>query len=166
MNICCNFNTWAFKNLYEEKDKRIVMSFTAPPAYDTVLWQHTKPPKQCPDDTFSCWQCPSTFSSQDRLYLHQGPAWLSQPVTAQPVLTTVFRCPSKSSLDTLTATHMLIAYISLHNLYIVLTAIKSSNITIILFIPAFSHRQERPKSNGHQTAEEGELPFPQIKSYL
>lgn len=141
MNIRCNFNTWAFKNLYEEKDKRIVMSLTAPPAYDTVFRQHTKPPKQCPDATFSCWQCPSTFSSKDKLYLHQGPAQLFG-WTAQPLLTTVLRCPSKSSLDTLTVTHMLTAYISLHNLYIVLTAIKTRNITIILFIPAFSHRQQ------------------------
>lgn len=84
VNICCDFNTWAFRNLYEEKDKRIVMSFTALPAYGTVLWQHPKPPKQCPDATFSCWQCLSTFCSKDGVFLPQGPAWLpgwpAQPV--------------------------------------------------------------------------------------
>lgn len=40
VNIRCNFNTWAFKNLYEEKDKRIVMSLTAPPAYNTIPAAH------------------------------------------------------------------------------------------------------------------------------
>lgn len=39
VNICCD--CWPFKNFYEEKDKSILTSFTAPPAYGTVLWQHS-----------------------------------------------------------------------------------------------------------------------------